>query len=267
LTWICAVSSITGGCALYSDVQVTFSDGKTKDLVQKAFPLTNSIAAGFAGSVRIGFSLLESLASFLKLPPEVDPDLVGWDPGWVSENWAPLARSVFQSAERSEQRLGARILMVAASPNENIGLGAKFYFTRFSEPDFRPGVMTKPVKLCSIGSGARVSEYHRSLKPLFKWSVHAATLQANVAGPHGWAQNLSFRISQRLANHPHTGISRHMHAIVVGRRSIVMGNNDESIYRGEAPPIEIRMPPIAQTYGQFKAMAAAGGDEPAGAVC
>lgn len=267
MTWICAVSSITGGCALYSDVQVTFPDGTTKDLVQKAFPLTNSIAAGFAGSVRIGFSLLESLAHFLRLPPEVDPNQVGWDPGWVSVNWAPLARSVFQNANRAEQRLGAQILMVAASPNENSGLAAKFYFTRFSQPDFRPGIMAKPFKLCSIGSGARFSEYHRSLKPLFRWSVHISTLQANVAGPHGWAQNLSFRISQRLASHPHTGISRHMHAIVVGRGSIVIGNNDESIYRGDDPPIEIRMPPVAQNYEQFKAMAGSGGSEAAGAVC
>ena len=267
LTWICAVSSLTGGCALYSDVQVTFPDGRTTDLVQKAFPLTNSMAAGFAGSVRIGFSLLDSLASFLKLPPEIDPNQVGWDPRWVSVNWAPLARSVFESADPAEQRLGAQILVVAASPTENSGLGAKFYFTRFSAPDFKPGIMTKPFKLCSIGSGAGISEYHASLKPLFRWSGHVSTLQADVGGPNGWVHNLSFRISQRLADHPHTGISRHMHAIIVGRRLMIVGNNDESIYRGDDPPIEIRMPPVAQTYSQFQTLAASVGHEAAGAVC
>ena len=54
--------------ALYSDVQVTFPDGSTKDLLQKAYPLSNFIAAGFAGSVRIGFMLLDSLSQFLQLP-------------------------------------------------------------------------------------------------------------------------------------------------------------------------------------------------------
>ena len=267
MTWICAVSSVTGGCALYSDIQATFSNGSTKDLVQKAFPFTNSMAAGFAGSVRIGFDLLDSLATFLKLPPDADAEQVGWDPQWVSVSWAPLARSVFERADPAERRLGATILVVAASPSENCGLGAKFYFTRFSAPDFKPGIMTKPFKLCSIGSGAGIAEYHTSLKPLFRWSGHISTLQADVGGAHGWARNLSFRISRRLAAHPHPGISRHMHTIIVGRRLIIVENKDENIYRGEEPRIEIRMPPVAQTYPQFKALAASGGDEAAGAVC
>jgi hypothetical protein len=225
------------------------------------------MAAGFAGSVRIGFSLLDSLASFLKLPPGIDPDQVGWDPRWVSVNWAPLARSVFESADPAEKRLGARILVVAASPSENSGLGAKSYFTRFSSPDFKPGIMTKPFKLCSIGSGASLSEYHASLKPLFRWSVHISTLQADVGDPHGWVRNLSFRISRRLANHPHTGISRHMHTIIVGRRLVIVENNDENIYHEDDLRIEIRMPPVAQTYPQFQALAASGDHEAAGAVC
>jgi len=57
MTWAAAASTIFGYGALYSDVQVTFRDGNTKDLLQKAYPVSNFIAAGFAGSVRIGFKL------------------------------------------------------------------------------------------------------------------------------------------------------------------------------------------------------------------
>jgi hypothetical protein len=267
MTWICAASNILGDCALHSDVQVTFRDSTTKDLVQKAFPLTNSIAAGFAGSVRIGFSLLDSLSSFLQLAPEDDPDLVGWDPRWVSNHWAPIARSVFESADSTERRLGAHILMAAASPDENCGLGSKFYFTRFASPHFKPGIMAKPFSFCSIGSGSRVAEYHKTLRPLFRWSGHVSTLQANVMNPHGWSRNLSFRISQRLANHPHLGISRHMHTIIIGRRLMIVENNDENIYRGDNPPIEIRMPPVATNYRDFTALAAANSVDAAEATC
>jgi hypothetical protein len=66
MTWICTASTIYGYGALYSDVQVTFPDGRNADLVQKAYPLSNFIAAGFAGSVRIGFMLLQSLSDAMR---------------------------------------------------------------------------------------------------------------------------------------------------------------------------------------------------------
>jgi hypothetical protein len=264
LTWVCAVSNVLGSCALYSDVQVTFPNGDTKDLIQKAYPFTHSLAAGFAGSVNIGFSLLDSLASFLQRPPGADGD-----PRMISITWAPLARSVFENADEMERRFGAQILIVAASPNENCGLGAKIYFTRFASPDFKPGIMAKPFKFCSIGSGAQITAYHDSLRPLFKRAGHMASLQADArGGPHGWVRNLSFRLSFRLANHPRKGISRHMHTIIVGRKLMEVENNDENIYPpNDGPRIEIRTPPVAQSYKQFTTFAASSGYEAAGAVC
>jgi hypothetical protein len=58
-----------------------------------------------------------------------------------------------------------------------------------------------------------------------------------------------------------------MHTTIVARRLMIVENNDESIYRGDDPPIEIRMPPVAQTYPQFQALAASVGHKAAGAVC
>jgi hypothetical protein len=264
LTWICAVSNVLGSSALYSDIQVTLPNGDTKDWIQKAYPFTHSLAAGFAGSVKIGFSLLDSLATFLQRPPGADGD-----PRMISTSWAPLARSVFENADETERRHGAQILIIAASPNENCGLGAKIYFTRFASPNFKPGIMAKPFKFCSIGSGAYIPAYHDSLRPLFKWAGHIASLQADArGGPHGWVRNLSFRLSSRLANHPRKGISRHMHTIIVGRKLMVVENNDETIYPpNDSAGIEIRMPPVAQSYTQFTTLAASSGYKAAGAVC
>ena len=48
---------------------------------------------------------------------------------------------------------------------------------------------------------------------------------------------------------------------------MIVENNDENIYKGDDPPIQIRMPPVAQSYPEFMKLAAANGHEAAGAVC
>jgi hypothetical protein len=264
MTWICAASTIFGYGALYSDVQVTFRDGGTRDLLQKAYPLSNFIAAGFAGSVHIGFMLLDSLHRFLHIP-QGDLSRVAWDPVWVSRSWAPIAKSVFDQAPPMEKMLGSRVLMLGTSPTENSGLGSKVYFTRFCEPDFHPGIMARPIKFCGIGTGASVSEYKLRMKPLFRLTSNIH--KAEIGQPGGWARQLGFSISRELADFPRTGISRHVHIIIVTRGSIIVETNDENIYRGEEPRIEIRMPRVARGYEEFRSLAASCGHDSAGASC
>jgi hypothetical protein len=79
MTWVVGATSFFGYGALYSDIRVTFSDGTNEDILQKAYPITNFIAAGFAGSVRIGFCLLQSLAESTWLPDQVE-STHAWDP-------------------------------------------------------------------------------------------------------------------------------------------------------------------------------------------
>ena len=250
MTWVCAASTIFGYGAIYSDVQVTFVGGHTSDLLQKAYPLSNFIAAGFAGSVRIGFDLLDSLYTLLALPSEA-LKAGAWEPPWVSEQWVPIAKS--------------QVLMVGVSPNENCGLGAKVYFTRFVAPEFRPQIMSRATKLCSIGSGAKKIEYKHSLKPLFR--LTSGILKAEVMQPGGWARQLGFSISRALADYPHRGISPHIHIVIVRRGSILVETNDENIYPPDGPRIEFRMPRIAQGYEEFLGLAQALGYDGAGATC
>ena len=264
MTWICAASTFFGYGVLYPDVPVTLHDGTTKDLLQKAYPLSNFIAAGFAGSVRIGFMLLQSLADFLALPQEA-LNRFAWHPGWVATQWGPIAKSVFEQAPEEERVLGSRFLLVGVSPDEDAGFGAKVYFARFSEPYFRPGIMTRPHKFCSIGSGAGVSAYKRRLKPLLR--VGSRIHQSEVGRQNGWAVEIGASLSRAVVNNPKDGISRHFHIIVVRRGSILIGNNDENIYSPNGSCLEIRMPPVAQSYAQFEAMAQAEKFKVAGAVC
>ncbi len=42
-----------------SDIRVTLYDGSERDCLQKIYPIAQSIALGFAGSVRIGFEMVD----------------------------------------------------------------------------------------------------------------------------------------------------------------------------------------------------------------
>jgi hypothetical protein len=264
MTWVCAASTIYGYGALYSDVQVTFRDGRTADLVQKAYPLSNFVAAGFAGSVRIGFMLLQSLDEAMRLPSKI-LETHAWEPKWVSGNWAPIARSIFDSAPQQEKAYGAHVLMIGVSPTETCGLGPKVYFTRFASPDFRPCIMSRAIKVCSIGTGARIKEYHRTLKPLFR--LTSGILNGEVMNEGGWARTLGFLISRRLADFPHAGVSRHLHVLIIRRGNILVENSDENIYPPDGSCIEIRMPQIARSYEEFLKLAEAVGHDAVGAIC
>jgi len=264
MTWVLATSTVFGYGALYSDVQVTFRDGSTRDLVQKAYPLGNYIVAGFSGSVRIGFLLLQSLSDALRISDRESASMA-WDPFWVSKVWPSIARSVFNSAPQEEKALSSSILMLGVSPTESSGLGARVICTRFASPDFLPGIMARPITLCSIGSGSGVREYKRSIKPLFRLS--SGILKAEIGEPGGWARQLGFSISRTLSDHPRNGISRHIHIIIVNRGSIHVETNDENIYSPDGSIVEIRMPKVARGYSEFLSLANASGHAATGAIC
>jgi len=264
MTWVGGVTSMFGYGALYSDVQVTFPDGTTRDLIQKAYPITNFIAAGFSGSVKVGFSLLQSMAGFTRLPDEA-LKTQAWDPVWVARRWAPVARSVFDSAREVERSLGAQVLLLGASPNEDAGLGARMFLVRFASPDFRPGIMVRLIMWCSIGSGAGIAEYKRRIKPHIRFV--SAIHHAEVMNPNGWAQALASSLTRSLRDRPQTGISRHLHAVVVRRGQVSTWNNDERIYHPDGSIEELRMPSVAQSYEQFQRLSAAAGMEAACAIC
>ena len=264
MTWVVGATSMWGYGALYSDVQVTYPDGTTKDLIQKAYPITNFIAAGFAGSVRIGFTLLQSLAECTLLPDDV-LRTQAWDPLWVARRWSPIAKSVFDSAPGMEKALGARMLIVGASPTEDAGAGARMFLVRFASPEFRPGIMARFVMSCSIGSGAEIAEYKERLKPHIRFAsgIH----RAEIMNPNGWAQELAFSLTRSLRKSPRSGISKHLHAVVVRRGQMSTWNNDEKIHYPDGSVEEVRMPPVAQSYEHFLQLSSAAGADAVCATC
>jgi hypothetical protein len=264
MTWVVAASTIYGYGALYSDVQVTLRDGTTRDVLQKAYPVANYMAGGFAGSVKIGFMLLQSLIDHLSVPDKPKGKYV-CDPIVAALSWAPIALRVFGSAENDERALGSRLLLVGASPIEDQGFGAKIYFVRFASPTFEPQIMSRAIKLCSIGSGASVREYKHSIKPLFRLS--SGLLKAEIGQPGGWGNQLGHAISHNLGQNPRAGISRHLNTILIAREGFLFGKTNQTVHHQDGSKTEHKMPTVAQSYDQFLSMAKASGSEGAGALC
>lgn len=266
MTWVIAGSSIFGTGALVSDTRVQFSDGATAELLQKAYPVGNYIAAGFAGSVRIGFDLIESLTNFMAVP--VGTGAHAWNPRGVASDWALTAKQIFDSAPPEEQRLQSQLLLLGASPVEHMGAPEfrRIDIARFASPDFTPRFAKRgALTVFHIGSGAGVREYVRGTKPLFR--LGSGIHKAHMAGIDEWARTLAFSMTIAIRDHPNNGISQHFHVVAVRLGRIVMGTNDMTTHLNDGPPVELKMPPVARSWQEFMSLANEQRANASGAIC
>jgi hypothetical protein len=65
MTWIIGMPTMWGYSFGISDIRVTLADGSERDCLQKIYPIAHSIALGFAGSVCIGFKMVEVMREWL----------------------------------------------------------------------------------------------------------------------------------------------------------------------------------------------------------
>jgi hypothetical protein len=252
MTWVIGAASLFGYGVMLSDVRVTFSNGKTAELLKKAYPVGPFIVAGFAGSVLIGFRLLESLRNFLILPSEVGDQNAAWQPQWVAHQWSPKAQRIFADAPLDERRLHSQFLIVGVFPNENLGAPEfpRVYVIRFSNPDFKPGFMRKAFTVAHIGSGGGVRLYKRAFRDHFR--IGASSLRTEMAGPTGWASMLGHTVNLVAAKHPISSVSRHVHILICRLGEILEGNNNERVFPSDdSDPIEFKMPDVATSYDEF----------------
>lgn len=148
MTWVIGAVSLLGYGVLVSDVQVSWRNSDRElPILQKAHFVGNTVVAGFAGSVRIGFRLIESLhAGMAKAAPHE-----AWHPWWIAKHWPKEGRRIFDSSESDEKRLRSELLLVGISPTEQRGDVPKVYLVRMSSPTFEPKLATKPLSMVSIG--------------------------------------------------------------------------------------------------------------------
>lgn len=265
MTWVIGASSIFGTGALISDTRVRFSDGTTAELLQKAYPVGNYVAAGFAGSVRIGFELIQSLQTGLTVPEGTGPH--AWDLRLVAPHWRAIARHIFREAAAEERSLGSQVLLVGPSPTENMGVPEfpRMEIVRAVSPDFVPRFSKPGLVIRHIGSGGSVSDYKRAIRPLFRLSsgIH----RAHIAGIHEWARQLAFSITITVRDYPNHGISEHFHVVAVRLGDMAVFTNDMTTYPKDDPPQVLKMPPVARSWPEFLEMVSVLRASASGATC
>src|SRR5262245_10302548 len=152
MTWVIGASSIFGYGVMLSDVRVTFPGGRQADLVQKAFGIGPFMVAGFAGSIKIGFQMLESLERLLVVPSDA-PQPGAWEPEKVAERWKPIAANIFATADPIERAARSEILLVGISQtlrpevesNPRALKLPRVCIIRFASPHFDPVVRDRPL--------------------------------------------------------------------------------------------------------------------------
>lgn len=249
MTWVIGASTIFGYGVVISDVRVTFPDGEEMDVLQKAYPLGKFIVAGFAGSVELGFVLLENLRGFLRLPAGAKD--CAWDPEWVGRNWSAEARRVYGSASRALQERGADILMVGISPDEDIGIPgwAQSYVCVLKCPTFDAEIIKGGNKVCSIGSGGYVEVYVKALEGLTK--TYHPFMQLETQGRGGWARGMGLELSSVLKEHPVEGVSQHVQIFVIQRGRITSHEVRETVYEADGQVVEEKIPKVARGYPEL----------------
>ena len=265
MSWVIGASSILGTGALVSDTRVRFADGTTAELLRKAYVVGNYIAAGFAGSVQIGFQMVAGLADALAVPKELAGNC--WDLRLVARQWAPAAQRIFQQASEAEQSLGCQLMLVGASPAGQSGSPfPRIDVARFSAPEFTPR-FSSGLSIRHVGRGDRVVQYRRSVRSLFR--LGSSIRQAHVIGLHEWARQVAFgvTIGARKQLQTPTPIKDHLHVIAVRHGDLAIYTNDMTTYAGEGPPVVLKMPPVAHSWEQFASLARAANSEPALAIC
>lgn len=186
----------------------------------------------------------------------------------IADEWAPIAKAIFESAPEAERKLGARFLIVGVLPNttaSDTGIPV-VQVIRFSSPEFRPGFFRKNMAICNIGSGSRVASYKNSIRPLLDFKTSPVSIE--VAGMGWWAKNLAHSMTKAIVENPQSGISRHLNVLAFTRGSILQTNNDETIFYPDCPtPEVIKMPGLVTSYSDFEKMAASADIEATAASC
>jgi hypothetical protein len=247
-----------------SDVCVTFtgSKGKTfKDCLQKIYPVSRFFAVGFAGSVAIGFAMLNALNSWLGPIPED----TAWLPNELAELFPNVARHVFAAAPESERSAQSHLMIIAAHPTEDTLPGhGKCSTYIFRSPEFVP-VLSTPGQVVSIGSGSDIGVYKDVLASFSADPL--SLLRGEEMNRKLGGLALEHSITNIVKRQPTAGVSVHFHVCVVRRGEIQLHPNDENIYTPDNQKIEFRMPPVARSFSEFRRMAAAEGLSAEGAVC
>lgn len=210
-----------------SDVRVALSDGVEVDCLQKIYPIGRHFAAGFAGSVEIGFAMLDELR---RLSTYAD-ERFACDPRIVFREWPRCARSVFSKFGAAEQDAGRDLIFIMVHPQEHVGNPAwpRSFVYIFGSPTFE-GENVAVHTLGSLGSG---NDYPRCRDAIENFAADRSReelyLQGEVGCQGGMASMLGIGLTEILKEVQPRGVSSHLHYCWVYRGQTIIKTNDHTV--------------------------------------
>ena len=205
-----------------SDIRVTLGNGSEHDCLQKIYPIANSIALGFAGSVRIGFAMVNVMKEWLYCEA---PDKA-WNPDETAELWPEVARKVFAAASPRDRAAHCHLMMLSVDPRTTNGPWPRSFTYVFKSPDFKPDQILWN-KVSGIGSGNFIDTYKSSLEQLSNdHEQNFSMMRMETGAPGGMGTNLGFRVTRLIQDTNPSGISSHLHYCWVYLGKTIIKTND-----------------------------------------
>lgn len=284
MTWIVGMPTTFGYSFGLSDVRVTLADGSEVDCLQKIHQVGQFVAAGFAGSVEIGFAMLEALYRLLYLEDKTQ----AWDPVAISRWWPQDARTVFGLFPPEEQALQSDLLILATHPTQNDGgPWPRTYGYIFKSPNFAPKEIGLH-KIGAIGSGNDTLECISAIERISSDQDTMFSIMKGEQGTHGgMGTRLGTELTSILKRVRPAGVSAHLHYCWTYREEVILKTNDHgtkgvwswgdngSGYGQQSPAKTspdltsggaeaFRMPEVATSWSQLEAILSASGASAAG---
>jgi hypothetical protein len=262
VTWILGAAIPFGYAALISDVRVTFPDGSHRDILQKVYPVGPMLLAGFAGSVEIGFRLIQDLQHYLHLPnpPGYPEQRAMWYPQQACWQWRRRARRLFSEAPADRRALGAGLIVAAVTPFRNGPFGLISRCVRMRAPEFLPERIA-PVSWTSIGSGSQHQDALR-FADVTKSDFMGFWAHGETNNPGGAAMMVAVSVAIGLMKDPVVGVSQILQvARVTGTEHTIQALSGSLGWRlvDEHPP--------ARSWSDFVAICSGSGLHANAAAC
>lgn len=199
MTWVLGSGVIVGYAALISDIRVSWPDGTHHDILQKIHPVGSQLMCGFAGSVRLGFAMVEDLRHALKIP-----EGHVWYPRIAAWRWWRRGRRIYSEASTELRRHGCSLILAGVSAIPDAMMGNVSHVIVMRSPEFAPTFVRRG-HWVSVGTGAD-HEYARSLAAQQQSDLMELTVtlgQGEVAiGRGGLAKMLTGSVGRALFDSP-----------------------------------------------------------------
>lgn len=243
MTWVVGTPTMFGYGFGISDVRVTLGDRSELDCLQKIYPVARWIAAGFAGSVKIGFAMIDKLrriGNAIEEPYAINPPV-------LAQEWPTYARKVFEKFPESERGLASHLMWISSDPQADNGNPnwPRCYVHIFRSPDFTPEEI-KVHELGSIGVGYVYDDcravIERFSRDNSRRMFHA---KAGMGSQGGMGTSIGHDLTNLLMRTQPKHISSHLHYCWVYRGQIIIETNNR-IIKGRWTIL-----PLGHTQGQF----------------